>query len=110
MSTTAAECTGDAVLYDVDGTVHEDGDAIRDAIQEFDSFGPSEVALAVIEIEVFDDTAYVIGRWTTILLEADFDMEGYFMSVFTRDNGEWRVRRDINNLVMPEEGVGSGWD
>lgn len=97
--------TEDAVLYGADGTVYAGRDVIRASFQNLSGFG-FEVTIEISEANVVNDTAYLIGRWTTTNLEADFAMQGYFMGILTREDGEWRIRWELNNLIMVEEEAG----
>jgi uncharacterized protein (TIGR02246 family) len=98
--------TEDAVFYDSDGSVYEGRDAIQEAIQEFIDAGFRDASLEPIEVEVLNDTAYQILRYSVQDDEGE-TVEGYNLSILKHENGEWLIHRDFANFVMPEELLGA---
>ncbi|QSX30170.1 MULTISPECIES: YybH family protein [Shewanella] len=75
--------------------------AIRDTFQAIMDMGAKEIRLAALEVEDYGDTAAEIG---TYVLEGDGGQvldQGKFMVLWHRENGQWRLYRDMINSSMP---------
>jgi uncharacterized protein (TIGR02246 family) len=96
--------TQDAILYAPDGTVHEGRDGIWEEVQGLIDAGFTQVSIEPpTDVEVLDGIAYYINRYTFMDAEGEVVSEGYAMVIYTRENAEWRIRRHIANMVLPEE-------
>ncbi len=58
--------------------------------------------------EILNDTAYDIGRYTVNDSNGQAAAEGYYLVIFRRENDEWKIHRQIDNLIMPEQGQPGG--
>ena len=97
----------DVVYYDPLGRVHEGRDAVQQLYQGNLDAGFTEMSIELIEIEVLNDTAYDIARYTITTVEGE-TFEGYHLAILARENGEWRVQRTVVNTVVPEPEMNDG--
>ena len=96
-----------AALYTNDGQLlpaHSDLVTGQQAIQEFwqaaiDS-GIKTVQLDTLEVEGYAGTAIEVGKYRLGEGEQVLD-EGKYIVIWKRENGQWRLHRDIWNTSMP---------
>ena len=95
----------DAVLYEFDGRVREGRDAIRESLVEPVPGFPENLQIEVkVNDMFFYEDAYVdTGSWVVSDPDGNPLMRGNYMTLTRRENGEWRIVRQISNLELPEE-------
>jgi uncharacterized protein (TIGR02246 family) len=92
-----------AALYTEDGQLLPPGAAVvegRSAIAAFwkgaIDAGMKELALETVEVESAGDLAYEVGTAKIVAGEGQVTQDRYLV-VWKRENGEWRLHRDIWN-------------
>ena len=78
----------------VEAAYKKDVEAIRS--------GKIKVKVSDIEIEVHGDTAYRIGRYVESSSDGKVLDEGVFWWILKREDGEWKIHRDIFNSTLPK--------
>ncbi|HJN09905.1 MAG TPA: SgcJ/EcaC family oxidoreductase [Pirellulaceae bacterium] len=97
-----------ATLYTNDGQLlptHHDAVTGQEAIQEFwqvaiDS-GIKTAQLDTIEVEGCGDTAIEVGKYRLGGEGEQLLDEGKYIVIWKRENGQWRLHRDIWNTSLP---------
>lgn len=91
----------DVVYYGPIGRVLDGRVAVRQHYQRNLAAGFSDMTVEVIEIEVADDSAYDIARYTVSSPEGE-PLTGYHLAILAKEDGEWIVQRTLVNAVMPK--------
>jgi uncharacterized protein (TIGR02246 family) len=105
------DARGIAAFYSAKGMVLPPNSNIVEGSQQIESFwqalmnlGAKNIKLQVLEAEQYDDTAYEVGR-ATILSEGNQTIDDIkYVVIWKRENGDWKIYRDIfnsNNPVQP---------
>ncbi|MCH9646626.1 MAG: SgcJ/EcaC family oxidoreductase [Deltaproteobacteria bacterium] len=71
---------------------------MRGAIEQ----GLTEIELKTVEVEGEGDTAYEVGKYTLFAGNQRVD-RGKYLVVWKRDQGVWRLHRDVMNTSIPSE-------
>lgn len=82
--------------YPVDGRAN-----IQELLQSMMDGGVSSIELITWEVEDFGDTAIEVGK---VVLRGDADElmdDGKFIVVWKKEEGRWRLHRDIVNSSLP---------
>ncbi|MBA1149391.1 nuclear transport factor 2 family protein [Ectothiorhodospiraceae bacterium WFHF3C12] len=90
----------DVVYYDPTGRVHEGRAAVQQYYRGNMAAGFSDMAIEKIEIEVRDDTAYDVARYTISDPKGN-RLAGYHLAILEKEEGEWMVQRTLVNAEMP---------
>ncbi len=98
----------DATLYTNTGEVVEGREAIQENLQGGYDEGVTEVSIEASETEELGDMAYDLGRYTLRTADGETVVEGYYVVILRRVDGEWRIHRHISNMIMPEMENGEG--
>ena len=91
----------DVVYYGPLGRVMRGRAAVKRHYQGNFAAGFSDMEIDVIEIGVFDDTAYDIARYTISGPDGE-PLTGHHLAILGKEGGEWRVQRTLVNVVVPE--------
>lgn len=91
----------DVVYYGPLGRVFRGRVAVKEHYQGNLTAGFSDMAIDVIEIEVLDDTAYDLARYTIVGPQGQ-PLEGYHLAILEKEDGGWVVQRTLVNVVMPQ--------
>lgn len=104
------DADGMAGLYTAEGQLLPPGsDAVsgRNDIAAFwqgvFDMGVASARLETVEVEDHDDTAIEVGRFTLSDADGGTVDHGSFLVVWKRDDGEWKLHRDIWNSNVPGE-------
>lgn len=89
------------VYYDALGRVHDGRAAVRELYQQNFRAGFGRMTIETIEVEVFENTAYDIARYTVVSPTGE-PLVGYHLAILSNESGEWTVQRTLVNAVMPE--------
>jgi hypothetical protein len=54
------------------------------------------------ETVVLDDSGYNTGTYWVTDSEGQVLVQGYYVAIVNRVDGEWRIHRHINNMIMSE--------
>ncbi len=65
------------------------------------------LVLETIDVEVVNDIAHALGRLTFTNDEGE-SLQGYYMWILKRENGEWKIHRQTATLITPEEETTAG--
>lgn len=98
----------DAIFFDIDGTVREGREAIRDAFAEPFPGAPEEpqIEVAIDEVHIFEDVWIDTGSWVLRAQDGSEFMRGNFMGFGRLVDGELRIDRHMSNMVLPAEMMG----
>lgn len=103
-----ADAAGVAALYSTTAQAFPPNAPIvsgRAAIQELwkgvFSSGITSVSLTTSEVEAQGDLAYEVGSYEMKLKDGKVADRGKYCVVWKRENGQWRLHRDIWNTNMP---------
>lgn len=91
----------EVIYYDPTGQVHEGRNAVEAYYRRNLEAGFSDMAIDTIEIEVLDNTAYDIARYTVSGPQGE-PLVGYHLAILAKEDGKWRVQRTLVNAKMPE--------
>jgi uncharacterized protein (TIGR02246 family) len=100
----AAWYTADATLLPPDSRMTKGRDAIKNFWQGAMSTGVTEAGLETLEVEVRDDLAYEVGRFTMTVRPRGGEaakLAGKYVVVWKREDGGWRMHVDIWNSDPP---------
>jgi len=105
------DAAGMAALYTQDGQLGQpNGDFVigRPAIQAywqavFDR-GIKQIKLDIVEVEAHGDTAIEVCKFTLYASEGQEAYQGKGIVILKRQDGEWKVHRDIVNSSLPAPG------
>ncbi len=97
----AALFSEDVVYYDALGQVHEGREAVQKLYQGNFDAGFRDMTVEPIEIEVLEDTAYDIARYTVSGPEGT-RLQGHHLAILSKEDGEWTVQRTMVNAAMPQ--------
>ena len=94
--------TDDAILFNSIGLVLEGREALIAYWQAGFEGPPQYLDVDTRETVVIGETGYSIGTYSVMNEEGAVVVHGYFMAIVNRVDGEWRIHRHINNMVMPQ--------
>lgn len=102
------DAAGMAALYTASGQLlPPNGDfvtgkqALQAAFQGLMALGMKGIKLDTVEVEGYGDTASEVGRYT---LEGEGGQvldRGKYIVIWKREDGQWKLHRDIFNTSMP---------
>jgi uncharacterized protein (TIGR02246 family) len=105
------DAAGLAALYTEEGQVlppngdfvtgHEQLEAFWGAVF---GMGVKKVAIELVELEAYGDTAVEVSRFTMFGDEEQTLDKGKFIVVWKQDDDQWKLHRDIFNSSMPPPG------
>lgn len=90
----------DVVYYGPLGRVFHGRAAVAAHYQDNLAAGFTDMTVEVIEVDVLDDTAYDLARYTLISPEGQ-PLAGFHLAILEKTDGEWMVQRTLVNVVMP---------
>ena len=104
------DAAGLAALYANDGQVlPPNGDFVsgQQAIQRFwqaiFDMGIKEAQLEIVEVEKQGDTAFEVSRFKLLGESGQVLDEGKYIVIWKRDQGQWKLHRDIFNSSLPAQ-------
>ena len=104
------DAAGLAALYTKDGQVlPPNGDFVsgQQAIQSFwqviFDMGIKEAQMDIVEVEKQGDTAFEVSKFKLLGEGGQVLDEGKYIVVWKRDQGEWKLHRDIFNSSRPAQ-------
>jgi len=104
------DAAGLAALYTNDGQVlPPNGDFVsgQQAIQGFwqaiFDMGIKEAQLEIVEVEKQGDTAFEVSRFKLLGESGQVLDEGKYIVIWKRDQGQWKLHRDIFNSSLPAQ-------
>lgn len=105
------DAEGMAELYTEDGQLLPPGSDVvsgRDDIAAFwqglFDMGVATAQLETVELEVHGETAVEVGRFTLGDADGGTVDHGTFVVVWKREDGAWKLHRDVWNSNVPAEG------
>ena len=105
------DAAGLAALYTENGQVQPpNGDFVtgKQAVQTFwqavMDMGVKEARLEIVELEGHGDTAIEISTFTLLGEGGQVLDRGKYMVIWKREDGQWKLHRDIFNSSMPAPG------
>ena len=101
----AAAYTPDAQMFPANSNLVSGRAAIQELWQSWISAGITKLTLEAVEVEGFGDTAYEVGKYTLPGPDGKLIDEGKYVVIWKRDQGKWRLHRDIwtTNLPAPAQ-------
>jgi uncharacterized protein (TIGR02246 family) len=97
----AAMYTGGAMVFPPNGDIVRGREAIQKLWQGALDSGVKEVALTTVEVEAHGDTAHEVGTYDMKGAGGQALDRGKYIVIWKRDQGQWRLHRDIWNTSMP---------
>jgi uncharacterized protein (TIGR02246 family) len=104
------DAAGLAALYTNDGQVlPPNGDFVsgQQAIQGFwqaiFDMGIKEAEMKIVEVEKQGDTAFEVSRFKLLGESGQVLDEGKYIVIWKRDQGQWKLHRDIFNSSLPAQ-------
>lgn len=96
--------TADAMAMPPGGPIVEGRDGITQVWRGAMEGGLKALDLTPLEIEVQGDTAYEVGEFAGTMTSggAETTVPGKYIVVWRREDGEWRLHRDIWNMSPTE--------
>ena len=94
--------TEDAIFINAVGQLIEGRQALIAYYQASFEQPPVELVVEPSETEIHDDSGYQIGTFTVTTEEGEMLAQGYYLLTLNRVDGEWKIHRHINNLILPE--------
>lgn len=105
------DAAGMAALYTENGMVLPPNDDFVEGRQQIQNFwqrvmdmGVKSIDLHIREVEQLGDTAYEVSRATLSLENGQVIDQSKYVVVWKRQNGEWKLHRDIFNSNLKAEG------
>jgi uncharacterized protein (TIGR02246 family) len=96
----AALYSADAKVLPPESEIIEGRQAIQKFWQGLIDAGVTEMTLQTQEVQAHGDTAYEVGKYT-LTLKGEKPDSGKFVVVWKRENGHWKLHRDIWNTSVP---------
>ena len=93
--------TSTGMAFPPNGDVVRGRDAIQKMWQGVIASGVKEATLTPTEVEAHGDTAYEIGTYTMGAGGGKQLDRGKYIVIWKRENGQWKLHRDIWNTSMP---------
>jgi uncharacterized protein (TIGR02246 family) len=104
------DAAGLAALYTNDGQVlPPNGDFVsgQQAIQGFwqviFDMGIKAAQMEIVEVEKHGDTAFEVSRFKLLGESGQVLDEGKYIVIWKRDQGQWKLHRDIFNSSLPAQ-------
>lgn len=97
----AATYTSDAQMLPPNGKTLSGRAAIQSLWEEWIKAGFTKLTLTPTEVEGIGDTAYEVGTYAST--DGKFTDEGKYVVIWRRQQGKWRLFRDIWNTSLPAE-------
>ncbi len=94
--------TDDAILFNAVGQVLEGREALIAYWQAGFDGPPQHVDIDSRETVVYNDTGHATGTYVVTDDEDQVIVQGYYMAILHRVDGQWLIHRHINNMVLPE--------
>lgn len=94
--------TEDALRFEAGGQVTEGRQAVAQLYQAAFEQPPAQVFIVASETVVHNDSGYQIGTYSVADEDGETLLQGYYLLVLNRVDGEWLIHRQINNMVLPE--------
>ena len=98
--------TEDTLAYTAFGSIVEGRQAVQEALQGVLDLGAAAVELEPRETTVMGDTAYDLGSYTFLSEDGQTVVQGNYMNILQRVNGNWQIHRQVVNMLLPEMGPG----
>ena len=74
-----------------------------------DMGGPGRKAkLTTLEVEQSGDLAYETGKFLVTAPDGKIVYDGKYICIWKRENGRWKIHRDMGNRNAPAAAVGAG--
>lgn len=97
----AATYTADGQMLPPNGQTLEGRAAIQSLWQEWIKAGFTKLTLTPIDVEGVGDSAYEVGKYVST--DGKVTDEGKYVVIWKRQQGKWRLFRDIWNTSLPAE-------
>jgi uncharacterized protein (TIGR02246 family) len=102
------DAPGLAALYTRDGQIMPPNSdvvkgprALEALFRSFWEAGDTVMKLETVEAEGFGDTAYEVGRYMLSGKAGKVTDQGKYIVVWRKEDGQWKLYRDIFNTSMP---------
>jgi ketosteroid isomerase-like protein len=96
--------TRDAIVFPPNSDIVKGKEAIKDLFQGLINSGIKGITLTTLEAEGFGDTANEVGRYS-VKGEGGKELDnGNYIVIWKRENGQWKMHRDIFNTSTPAPG------
>jgi ketosteroid isomerase-like protein len=97
----AALYTKDAMVFPPNADITRGQEAIKGLWQSVIGSGIRGITLTTLEVESFGGTANEVGKYS-LKGEGDKELDsGKYIVVWKRENGQWKLHRDIFNTSNP---------
>lgn len=107
----AAMYSATAIAYPPNSEPVSGRAAIQKIWQGAMGMGIKAVTLTTSEVETYGDTAYEVGGYTMLGEGGKHLDHGKYIVIWKREQGAWKLHRDIWNTSMPGPARGSrAWD
>ena len=103
-ATIAALYTPTAQLLPANGNIVSGQEAIQKYWQDAITSGYRSVTFTTVEVEACGDTAYEVGKYAVPGEGGKVLGTGDFVVIWKRENGRWRLHRDIWTTNAPAPG------
>jgi len=103
-ATIAALYTSTAQLLPANGNVVSGQEAIQKYWQGAITSGFRAVTLTTVEVESYGDTAYEVGKYAVPGEGGKVLGTGDYVVIWKRENGQWKLHRDIWTTNTPAPG------
>jgi len=100
----AALYTTDAQLFPTSSDIVSGRQAIEEFWQGVIDSGVKDATLTTLEVEAHDDTAYEVGKYSMKGEDGEVLDTGKYLVIWKREDGQWKLHRDIWNTSMPAPG------
>ncbi len=100
----AGAYTPNAQMFPANSNLVSGRAAIEKLWQEWITAGITNLTLEAVEVEGFGDTAYEVGKYTMPGKDGKLLDEGKYVVIWKRDQGKWKLHRDIWTTNMPAPG------
>jgi len=100
----AALYTPNAQLFPTHSDIVSGTEAIQKFWQGVITSGVRGATLTILEVDGQGDTAYEVGRYALTGAGGQVLDNGKYVVVWKREQGQWRLHRDIWNSSMPMSG------
>jgi uncharacterized protein (TIGR02246 family) len=96
--------TTNAMVLPPNSDVVKGKEAIKNLFQGLINSGIKGITLTTLEAEGFGDTANEVGKYI-VKGEGGKELDnGNYIVIWKRENGKWKLHRDIFNTSMPPQG------
>ena len=94
--------TDDAIFINAEGHYMEGRQALIAYLQAGFEQQPAEIVIEPSETEIHNDSGYQLGAFTVTSEEGEIVVQGYYLFILNRVDGEWKIHRHVANMILPE--------